>query len=162
MTLDVDTLATELQNCLPVDNEADAIDNFASAFETYFYDAACAGLSVASDSLDGPIGDMKTAMTGYSVAAVASMVAGLNAFWSSVGDNVAVIWAKVPPFASVTPPPGLATLAAALTATGAANVANKASLEDATAAIAANIHAATLGATATDSTTPTPLTFPIL
>lgn len=162
MALDKDTLASNLESMTPVGTEAKGNANFADAFTDYFYGAEVKAVPVVDGTLAGANSAMKAAMVGInSGGGWGSLVAGISAFWSFLSANAVIVWVVVPPIASITPPPGISTLAAALAVTGQANIAGQKSLSDSVAAIAADIHAATLGGLAVDTTAPTPISNPI-
>lgn len=147
MPLVSSVLGAELANMAPVDNEPDAINNFAAAWETYFKDAAVLGVPTTPGSLSGAIGSMKGALVGMSAtgAGAAKIAAGITAFWSTVAGAAATIWVTAPPPTGATPPPGLGGIAAALSAAFAANMAGDLALADAANAVAAAIHPTQLG-----------------
>jgi len=156
------TLATNLESMEPVDNEADAIDNFATAFDDYFQ-----GSSVIGTPVSGTTAAAKTAMKGSMTGLLetdgaAAITAGVIAYWGVIIPAVATLWVLVPPLTVGTPPPTLAAITAALTATFASNTSGKLSLAAAAATVAAAIHANQLGGTATQATLPSPTVQPIL
>lgn len=156
-------LAQELQNLTPdAQSESVGISRFVNAFAKYFEDATVNGVALTVAALAPAKAAMTAAMAGVSAvgAGPAKIQAGISAFWTAVNTSAAALWVHVPPVTGVTPPPGLSGLTAALTAAGAANVAAKASLVDATAAIAAAIHGTQTGGIA--AVGPPSATFPIL
>ena len=161
MALSAATLGTELQAMAPAPDEATGIDNFAAAFENYFSGATCGGASVTGGTLAPCTVALKAAMVGVSATGPASIAAGIVAFWSIVATTAAVIWVLVPPLVAATPPPGLGGLAAAIAATGTANIAGELSLIDAANAMGTAIHPFNLGGLGT-IVTPPGGTLPIL
>lgn len=162
MALDKDTLASNLESMIPIGTEAEGNANFADAFTDYFYGAEVKAVPVTDGTLTGANSAMKAAMVGInSGGGWGSIVSGISAFWSFLSANAVTVWVVVPPLASVTPPPGISTLAAALAITGQANIDGQKNLADSVAAIAADIHTATLGGFGVDTTAPTPISNPI-
>lgn len=161
MPLSQATLASEMEAMVPVETEAEGIDNFATAFETYFYDASVLAVTPTPGSLAGATTAMKSAMVGVSAAGASAIQAGIVAFWGVVAVSAASIWTLAPPLTLSTPPPGLAGIAAALQPVFVSNTASELDLEDACAAIAAALHPTQLGGTATQTGAP-PLVHPIL
>lgn len=165
MALDQSVLASELAALVETLDELEAAENLSKAWDNYFQGATVAGIPVVPGTTEPARLLMKAALAGMSVpgAGPALYVASLAAYWGGISAAAAVIWVKAPPLVSATPPPGLATLLAALLPVFVANVVGGLSKVDATLAIATVQHpAAGLGGIAVDSTTPTPLTFPIL
>jgi len=147
MPLVSSVLGPELANLAPVDNEPDAINNFAAAWEIYFKDASVLGIATTPGSLSSAISAMKGSLVGMSVngAGAAKIAAGITSFWGVVAGAAASIWVTAPPPTGATPPPGLGGIAAALTAAFAANTAGDLSLADAANAVATAIHPTQLG-----------------
>jgi hypothetical protein len=156
MALLQNTLATELQNMVPVDTETEGINNFASAFETYFLGATVVTIPVNAGSLTNSKNALKGAMTGAASDAATAIQNGIIAFWAQVAIDFLLIWTVTPPITLITPPPNLGTLAAALNAQFALNITGELSLVDATAAIAGVIHPTQLGGLATLGPPPPP------
>ena len=151
--MSAETLASELEALVPVDNVAAAADNFAGAWEAYFYDALCGTFPVNPGTLSGATSAMVAAMTPtMQTAGWAAIQAGIVAFWGVVSASAAVIWTAVPPLVSATPPPGLSTIAATLQPVGAANQAAELSLADSCSAIASALHPLNLGGTGLNTT----------
>lgn len=149
MALSANTLATTLESLTPTVVLADAIDTFCDAFDTYFSNSTCDGVSPSS--LATPISAMNSTLLSQlatpSTGNVggARIAAGISAFWTSLGTNIATIYLMPPNVPTyTTPPPGLSTLAAALQSTLDTNLTTQASLSAAASAIAADIHAACL------------------
>lgn len=149
MALVQNTLATELQNLVPVGTEAEGINNFAAAFETYFSGAVVSGIPVNPGSLAGATTALKAAMTGANSNAALAIQNGITAFWGVVVTAFATIWTTVPALILVTQPPNLGTLEASLNTTFASNISSGLEIGPATAAIAGVIHPTQLGGIAT-------------
>lgn len=141
------TLGTEMESMEPTDQESDAIDRFASAWETYFYDAMVAAIPVNPSTLTAATTAMKGAMTGMGSqdAGDDAIQAGIIAFWGVVASSAASIWTTVPPCTGATPPPSLATIAASLVGAFATCTAGELDLAAACQVIAAAIHPINLG-----------------
>jgi hypothetical protein len=141
------TLASELESMTPESNENVVIDRFASAWETYFYDASVGGIPANGGTLAGATSAMKSAMVGITQpnAGSISIQNGIIAFWGVVASSAASIWTTVPPCTGATPPPSLATISSVLDGVFASNVASKLSLADACSAIASSLHTLNLG-----------------
>lgn len=167
MALSSDTLSTELRDLVPTDSEATAISRLVASYAIYFEGATVAGASLVVDSTAAGEAAMGAAMVGISAAnqGATKLAAGVSAFWTAQLALPTSMWVTapivlVPP---ITPPGGLATLSAALTAVFASNTSSGLSLEDACDAIAAVIHSASTGATVLGSVPPaTPAAIPIL
>lgn len=169
MSLNADDLAEYIADMPDVKTAAEGVDNFAVAFEAYFYEAELTiaalptGYNVQDDSLRGAREAMIAAMLGTIQSnGYAAIQSGILAFWGFVSVSFANIWKTAPPLASVLQPVGVAGIAAALAPAGAANVEAQADKQAAAVSIAAVIHAAQAGGTATDTTTPTPLVWSIV
>jgi len=144
--------------------EAEGIARFAAAFENYFAESVVGLAPVVQSALAPATAAMEAAMAGVvAVDGGAGMYAGIAAFWGALPAIAPVVWPLVvPPLTTtVTPPPGLTTLQANITAVGVANIAGGLSLIDAADAMATAIHAGTTGGTATNTATP-PVAVPIL
>src|SRR5512140_327970 len=120
-------LKNELMNLGLYDNEAAACQTLADAFSNYFADAMSNGVPIAAGALPAAKAAMAAALVGMSVsgAGAAKIQAGIIAYWGAVIPAVA--W---PTTLLITPPPGLGTIAASLTAIFAANVAGQKSKSD--------------------------------
>jgi len=129
------TLATQLQNMTPTDQEATAITNLVNAYGT-FATAAAAGAAVpTAGNITAGKTAMQAALVGMSAsgAGAGKIAAGIIAFWAA---------AVVPPWSpavSGTPPPN-AGLAALLTTTFANNTAGALSLADCADAVATDMY----------------------
>lgn len=139
------TLATELEAMVPVNTEADGINNFATAFENYFTNSVCGGAAVTPGTLTPATTALKGAMVGVLTTGAASISAGIAAFWGVVATSAPAIWVIAPVLVSATPPPGLGGLAAAVLAAGTANIAGGLDLAAAAASMASAIHPLMLG-----------------
>lgn len=155
------TLSTELQALPDVDNEPDAILNMSSAFDGYFGGAASNGAPLNPAIAALGLAAMQGALVGMSAddAGAGAISAGVTAYWAALNVPGAFGASIVP----ITPPPTIATLAAALTAVFAANITGKLEKEPACDAIAAVWHPIMIaGGLATFMVGPTPTPFPIL
>lgn len=161
MTLSASKLATELEAMVPADSENTGINNFATAFENYFYESTCGGSSVTNNSLTACTAALKSAMVGVSSSGASGISAGISAFWGVVAGSAALIWVTAPVLVAATPPPGLSGLTAAITTAGNTNISNKNSLEDSALVMANAIHHLMLGGLGT-IVTPPGGTLPIL
>jgi hypothetical protein len=162
--LDQSVLASELAALVETLDELVAAENLSTAWDNYFQGATVAGVPVVPGTTEPARLAMQAALAGMSApgAGPALYVASLAAYWGGISLAAVAIWPLAPPLASVTPPPGLATLLAALLPVFVANVAGSLSKVDATAAIAAVQHAsAGLGGIAINTAGP-PVTFPVL
>lgn len=141
------TLASEMESMEPTDQETEAIDRFAAAWETYFYDAAVGAIPANPGTLAAATTAMKGAMTGMSAqdAGDDAIQAGIIAFWGVVATAAPTIWTTVPPCTGATPPPNLATTSATLVGIFAANTSGELDLAAACNAIAGAIHPLNLG-----------------
>ena len=149
MALLENKLATELVAMVPVITEVEGIDNFATAFENYFYDSVVTAIPVNSLSLVNSTNALKGAMTGASVDAAAAIQAGIIAFWAQVVIDFALIWTTAPVLVLVVPPTGLSGIATALLSVFTSNKDLVLELEAAVAQIAAVLHPTQLGGIAT-------------
>lgn len=184
MPLNASTLATELANIEPTDDEAVVRAGWRLAFGTYFAESSVKGVTPIITPYDpGPpevplvtpydaaLDQFALALTGISLGVLptdgAMKIATAHAaFWTAIAPLVASVWIVAPPLASlVTPPAGVLAIPAYVTALSAVFVSNRdgaLSKVDCYNAIAAVIHGNNTGATVLDTTTPTPLTLPIL
>jgi cytochrome bd-type quinol oxidase subunit 2 len=148
-------LATELIALPLVQTEAEAIQNFATAFENYFYDSTVLAVPAVPGTLAAATIALKAAMVGMSQAGSAAIQAGITAFWGVVATSGVLIWPTVvPPIVSVAPPPGLGGISAALDGVFPANVSAKADLVTAMTNIANALHPTQLGGIATLTSPP--------
>lgn len=161
MALAAATLGTELEAMVPADSEATGINNFATAFENYFSNSTCNGVSVTPGSLTACTTALKAAMVGVSSAGASKIAAGIVAFWGVVATSAPSIWVLAPVLVSATPPTEMAGLTAAIQAAGNANIAAESSLEDSALNIANAIHPLMLGGLGVVITPPGG-TYPIL
>ena len=166
MALSQAILATELKAMTLYGTEAAAITAWAEAFAAYFEGD---GLTQGAESRAvyiTPAGvalgksAMALALVGMSGSGngAAKIAAGISAgvgFWNALVAAPAVAW---PTVTVITPPAALAGLAAALQSTFDANRAGAKSKNDSMDAIAADIHTACQGGTAT---WPGPVVLPI-
>jgi hypothetical protein len=162
VTLSKDTLAGELETMTPTDSEAVGIARFVSAFSEYFEESTVGGAECVSVALAGARSAMASAMTGVAGADSALAIqAGVTAWWGAVSSSAVSIWITVPPLASVTPPPTVASVQTAVLAAGQSNIAGKKSLEDSAESIAVALHTNNQGALAVNTAVP-PVSIPIL
>lgn len=156
------TLASEMESMVPTEEETEAIDRFASAWETYFYDAAVGAIPVNPGTLSSATSAMKSAMSGMSSQDFGddAIQAGIIAFWSIIATSAPTIWTTTPPCTGATPPPALSTIAASLVGVFASNTAGELDLAAACSAIAGVIHPLNLGGICVIPTpgSPTPIT----
>lgn len=160
MALSSSTLATELAALTPTDTPGAAEQTLAMAYGEYMKAAEAGGVPIfasAVDSLAVPamVGAMAFSL-GSAADGAAVIVAGVSAFWSAMVGAPASFFATA---TAITAPP-FATLAADLAATFVANVITSATLEQATSAMASDIHLATAGQGT--ATFPGPVTSPIV
>jgi len=149
MVLTANKLASELEAMVPVDTEAEGIDNFATAFENYFYDAVVTAIPVNPLSLTNSTNALKGSMTGANVDAAAAIQEGIIAFWEQVAVDFALIWTTAPVLIAVDPPTGLGGIAAALNPVFTSNKDLELDLAASVAQIAAALHPTQLGGIAT-------------
>ena len=137
----------------PIATEAGAIDFMAQSFLDFFLDATVAGSPAVLAALAPADAAFRLAAVGLSVAnqGAARMQAAMTAFWTAALLAAPTVWITVPPIvpASGLLPPGLAGMAGSLGPVFANNVATKADLPTASAALGAAIFAAQSGATVT-------------
>lgn len=132
MGLSVDTLAAELAAMPETLDPAEAAYNMSVAWDNYFQDAVVNLIPAVPETTELARLAMETVLlgtpplTGLSSVvpgvAAAAFLAGLGAYWAGISLAAVTIWPQVPPLVSVTPPPGLATLLAALALVFPANV----------------------------------------
>lgn len=168
MTLSASTLASGLEALTPTTSEATAISRFVDAWDDYFAGATVSGVSVTPGSYSAGLSAMSAAMVGMTAtnAGATSIQAGVTAFWTAILALPTSLWITapivlVPP---IVPPPGLATVAAGLTAVFGSNLAGELNLADACSAVATSLHGtAGLGALVPGSVPPAPpVPLPIL
>ena len=182
MTLTASTLSSRLEGIENTEDEAEVRTGWRMALGLYFSESAVKGVSpsvtydpgppeILSTPYDTALDAFASALTGISTGTTAvegaTKIAAANAtFWTSLAPLVATVWIVVPVLASlVTAPPGVLAQPAYITALSgifASNMAGDLSKADAYAAIAALIHTNNQGATVLDTTTPTPLVWPVL
>ena len=140
MALSQTTLGTELENLTPTDNELASRTTLAQAFGDYMKDATANAVPITAAAVDATaVPAMAGAMAfvplpGTAATAAASIAAGIAAFWATMVAAPATYFVAATAITAPTYP----TLVAALTATLTTNVGL--SLEDAMAAIAADVH----------------------
>lgn len=162
MVLSVAKLSSELSNLQAVQTEVEAINNFATAFENYFYDSSVLGIPATPGSLAGATTAMKGALVGMSTAASTVIQAAIVAFWGVVTGSAAVIWVTAPLIASATPPPGLSLIKASLDAMFLINTQLKNDLATSANEVATALHPLQIGGIAAITPPPPGVTAPIL
>lgn len=156
-------LANELAALEPVGTEVEAINNFATAFENYFYDATVMAVPAVPLTLLPATNALKAAMVGMSQTGSLAIQNGITAFWGVVATTGVLIWPTVvPPIVSVAPPPGLAGISAALNAVFPVNMSTNADLVTASTNIANALHPIQLGGLAALTPPPPGVTQPVL
>lgn len=135
MTMAEATLAGELRALTPTTNEADAITALVDAYGTYAADAAAGAATVPSTNIEAGKAAMASVLVGMSIdnAGIAKIPASVIAFWAAA---VVPPW---PPAVSGVAPPN-ATLAGLLAKTFEDNRVESRSFEDATGAVAEDMH----------------------
>lgn len=135
-------VATKLRDGLVAlglyDNEPDAIEAWASAWNTYFADAVSNSVPILPTALPSAKTAMKTAMTGLKVTGSASLQAGIVAWWGALPPSGTFTGAT-----GVTPPPTLSGIAAALSPVFLSNRGK--TKAEAALAVANALHAQNLG-----------------
>jgi len=149
------TLSTQLQTLAPTGDEVTAVTRLAQAWQTYFSDAAAGAVPFVS-TVPAAKAAMAAALVGMSVTGAVAIQAGVAAFWGALAASPTLYF---PTATVVTPPPNLATIAAVLVPVFLANTVGSLSLQDACDAIAAVLHVANIGGSAT---LPGPVVTPIL
>lgn len=130
MTLSTATLKSGLEAMVPTDSESDAIQAFVDAWDGYFAGASVMGTPATAGSYAAGLSAMQAALVGMSQpnAAAAKMQTGVTAFWTAIMAMGPAIWLLAPPPVvlpvPIVPPPGIAGIAAALTAAWSALAAN--------------------------------------
>lgn len=156
MAMSPATLAAQLLGDAPAATEADAVAALAGAYGVFAKDAA-AGVPITDAGVSLGKAAMATALAGVSAPGAGASVlsSAVQAFWVAVAGGIAASFAGA---LAVVPPPN-AGLSASLAVTFAANTSAAASKADATAAVAADMHAeAVVGGVVTF---PGPVTIPI-
>jgi hypothetical protein len=147
------------------DDEAETIETFVTAWGDYFYDASVAGVPCAGGSIDSALDSMATALEGMSASGAfpGLLQTAMASFWGFLSSNAVTIWPMPPNVAGpVTPPPGVATLAASMAAVLTANSAltDPEDISEAYENLASFLHSnAGLGGLCT-VTTPVPVSTP--
>ncbi len=161
MTLQANTLATELEALEPSQTEAVAITRFVDAWGAYWGGATVNGVPATPGSFTAGLSAMGASLVGMSSsgAGAAVMASGVSAFWTAVAPLATSIWITapivlVPP---IVPPPGLGGLSAALAAVFASNTSGSLSISAAWQQVANVLHAnGGVGALVPGSVLPTP------
>jgi hypothetical protein len=155
------TLSSGLANMTPTGSEATAISNFVTVWDNYWSNASVLGVTATPGSYAAGLSAMQGALSGLSAsgAAAGKIQSGIQAFWTAIAASASAIFivaptVLVPP---ITPPPGIAGIAAALAAAFGAATAGSLSLADAADAVATALHTAGgLGAVVSGSVVPAP------
>lgn len=150
------TLATELEALGPTSNAAAAVQTIGDSYGVYMGGATSNGVPLTGAA--GGVSAMAAALA-FPVPSTfgeagAALAAGVSAFWDAMVAAPSTFFAGA---SVITPPAGLAALPGSLAAVLAANIGQ--SLESCAAAIAAAIHDASTGGTATF---PGPTVAPVL
>ena len=137
MPFSVSTLAQGLEDVGVVDNVADAVDGFVSAWEDYFLEST------------PPPGTITTGLTSMRGAMLATynlpgqgpsaIQAGIVAFWSALSAAPSAVYTGA---TVITPPAGLSGLSATLLTVGTANVTQENNAQTSTTNIATAINTA--------------------
>lgn len=153
------TLAAQLQNMTPTDQESVAIATLVAAYGT-FASTASAGPSVITPAaITAGKAAMQPALTGMSSSGQAATIiaAAIQAFWVAAATP-----AGFPPAIAVVPPPN-AGLAALLSATFTSNTSGDLSLAAAANTVATDMYnQAIIGGTALIPPPPAGTSYPIL
>lgn len=160
MVLTSAALSTELQNLTPTTDSDGAIDAFAQAYGNYMKDAIAGAVPITQAFVDSSgVPAIATALelpsVGTTASASAAIEAALFGFWFNMAAAPAGYFTGGGP-SSV--PPSLSALNIALKSVMDSNLSGSLSLQQASDAIAAVIHTASLGATVTIATVPIPIT----
>jgi hypothetical protein len=146
-------LDVEIQN---TETLAEAINAWAAAWKTYFTDAESNSVPILTPILDTAEAAMAVAMPSLGVDAGAALTSGVTAWWATLVASPPLTFTAC---TAITPPAGLAGIAAALTPVFISNRDGELSKADALNAIASALHPLNLGGTATF---PGPIVAPIL
>lgn len=147
MTLVASTLASGLGNMVPVETEAQAISNFASAWDSYFSAASVNGVPIQRAAYQPAMAALRSALVGMSApnAGPAAIQSAITAFWSTLAPLGPSLWVLAPAVVTppLTPPPGLGGIAGALQSVFTANAQNEnATLSSCVQAVASVLHSA--------------------
>lgn len=148
MAMSQGKLASQLLHLTPAATEAQAIATLVGAYSTFAADAEAAGVPVTAAGVALGSAAMQAALVGVSApgAGASVLTSAVQAFWAAVAGGVAASFSGA---TAVVPPPH-AGLQALLEATFASNLASRASLADATAAVAGDLYnQAIIGGTVT-------------
>lgn len=151
MPLVAATLSSQLQAIANGDNIAAAQNAWADAFNTYMQ-ASTAGAPLNPAIAVAARAAMLAALGSLNSAGASALQAGVAAYWTAL--NVAGAYGVS---TAVTPPPGVAGLAAALAPVFTANTAGKLAKPASCDALAAAWHPLMLGGTALIVGVPTPI-----
>lgn len=147
MPLVASSLASGIEALEPTESEADAIQRFVEAWDSYFSGASVSGVPVNAGTYATGLSAMASALVGWSAqnAAASAIQAAVNDFWSTIAPLGAAMW-TLPPPAVVTPPlvppTGISGIGAALEALFLTLAADEATLGEAASQMADVIHAA--------------------
>jgi hypothetical protein len=161
VTLQANTLATELEALEPSSTEAVAIARLVDAWEVYWGGATVNGVPATPGSFTAGLSAMGAALVGMSSsgAGAAAIASGVSAFWTAVAPLATAIWITapivlVPP---IVPPPGLGGISAALVSVFGSNTVSSLTLAQCAQQIASVLHAnGGVGAAVPGSVLPTP------
>lgn len=158
MSMSAEILALELQNLTPTSDESVAIQRITDSYAIFAEDAE-ALTPILSTGIDLGKLAMAPALVNISLPNNSATIlqAGILAFWSAVAGGLTLSFANA---TAITPPTGNTGLATSLQPIFNSNISTRASLEDATEAIAVVIHAAAItgGTVTTPGPTITPIT----
>lgn len=166
MALAQATLQSEIENLVPTDVEADAIQAFVDAWDSYFSGASVSGVTITAGSYSAGLTALQAGLSGWSVsgAAAAKIQTAIAAFWTAISTLGPTMWTLPPPAVvlptPITPPPGVTGISASLTSVWATLAADSgATLADAAQQMAAVLHPnGGLGAICQVQTIPSPPT----
>lgn len=157
MVMVQNTLATELENLVPTDVEAEAAAALTDAYGVFASGAAAGAVPITPAGVNLGKAQMLPALTGMSApgAGITLIPLAIIAFWVGVAGGLAT---SFPGALAIVPPPH-AALPATFAAMMPANVAAELSLADAAAAIAGIMYADAIvgGIVTLPPNTPTPI-----
>jgi hypothetical protein len=155
-------LANELNALEPTSEVLVGIDRFCNAFTNYFALSTVKGVEADIDRLAPCKSAMRSSLSTAVSLDFNALTTAITAFWTALSSVAVGVWVVLPPLASVTPPPNLSKIAVDLQVSGTVNIMDALEKDDAMKNIAAAIHPNNLGGFAVDTTTPTPVSTPIL
>lgn len=147
MALIASKLASGLGGLVPVEFEAQAISNFASAWDSYFAGASVNGVPIQRAAYQSALSALRGALVGMNApnAGPAKIQSAVTAFWTALAPLGPTLWLLPPSVITppLTPPPGLGGIAGALQNAFTANAQNEnATLASCAQAVAAALHSA--------------------